>query len=414
MQTSLFDPAYDNSIPNFVQSVMTHGADLAVSISGGKDSDAMLRFLAKLHQAKGWKGSLFALFCELGRIEWLGVNEHLSQICTELQVPLIKLYPNRSMIEEWQHRYETIFGKQEDKPFWSSASARYCTDREKTQVSNKFFRGSETEKPFWSSSAARFCTKHEKTQPADKLLRNYDFVVCAIGLRAEESSARAKKPRYQVRNDIASTWYKTPADCKTAEEKEDWAEQTFQNWLDSGRKGRFALSWHPIHHWSLEDVWTYNGTSAEDVARRSALYRAGRVKQAISGFPCHWVYATGNTRLSCALCVLASTHDILNGAKHNPWTWAELALMEIVGGWGFQQSRWLASLSSEVLEMSLKQRKRLHRTLRKLGLVEPWPPAFLLTLLRTYRSEQLLFWTDEAFWAISQLIGQCMNERSPE
>ena len=303
MQTSLFDPAYDNSIPDFIQSVMTHGTDLAVSISGGKDSDAMLRLLAKLHQAKGWKGSLFALFCELGRIEWLGVNEHLKKICTELQVPLVKLYPNRSMIEEWQHRYNTIFGKQEDKPFWSS-------------------------------SAARFCTKHEKTQPADKLLRNYDFVVCAIGLRAEESSARAKKPRYQVRNDIASTWYKTPADCKTAEDKEAWAEQAFQNWLDSGRKGRFALSWHPIHHWSLEDVWTYNGTSTEDVAHRSTLYQAGRVKQAVSGFPCHWVYATGNTRLSCALCVLASTHDILNGAKHNPWTWAELALMEIVGGLG--------------------------------------------------------------------------------
>ena len=417
MQTYLFDAAYDNSIPSFIQTVMTQGADLAVSISGGKDSDAMLRLLTKLHQARGWQGDLFALFCELGRIEWLGVDEHLSQVCAELNIPLGKLYPNRSMVDEWEHRYETIFGKQEDKPFWSSASARYCTDREKTQTSNKFLRGSEmtaTEKPFWSSSGARFCTKHEKTQPADKLLRDYDFVVCAIGLRAEESSARAKKPRYQVRNDIASTWYKTPADCKTAEEREAWAEQAFQRWLDAGRKGRFALSWHPIHHWSLEDVWTYNGTSSADVARRTSLYQAGKVKQAISGFPCHWVYATGNTRLSCSLCVLGSTHDILNGAKHNPWTWAELALMEIVGGWGFQQSRWLASLSNEVLEMSLRKRHRLHQTLHELSLVEDWNPVFLLSLLRYSKLEQTMFWTDEAFKAISQVVAQHWAETTAE
>ena len=409
-QNSLLDAAYsENSIPAFIQTVMAQGADLAVSISGGKDSDAMIRLLAKLHRARGWQGDLFALFCELGRIEWLGVDEHLRQLCSALEMPLIKLYPKRSMIEEWQHRHDTIISKQEEKPFWSSASARYCTDREKTQPANKFFRGSEmtaTEKPFWSSSSARFCTKHEKTQPADKLLRDYNFVVCAIGLRAEESSARAKKPRYQVRNDIASVWYKTPADCKTAEEKEAWAEQAYQKWLDAGQKGRFALSWHPIHHWSLEDVWAYNGTSSADVARRVALYQAGKVRQAISGFPCHWVYATGNTRLSCSMCVLGSTNDILNGAQHNPWTWAELALMEIVGGWGFQQSRWLASLSDEVLGMSMRKRHRLHQTLRELGLLDGWNPIFLLSPLSSCEREQSRFWTDEAFKAIAQLVAQ--------
>jgi hypothetical protein len=115
--------------------------------------------------------------------------KHLKRLCGALNIPLVKLYPKRSMIDEWQHRYETILSKQEDKPFWSSSSARYCTDREKTQTSNKFFRGSSiTEKPFWSSSSSRFCTKHDKTQPSDKYLRQYNFVVCAIGIRAEESS----------------------------------------------------------------------------------------------------------------------------------------------------------------------------------------------------------------------------------
>jgi 3'-phosphoadenosine 5'-phosphosulfate sulfotransferase (PAPS reductase)/FAD synthetase len=228
LQSSIFDPAYqEGSIPPFIQRVMAHGADLAGSASGGKDSDAMLRFLTKLHCARGWKGNFFALFCDLGRIEWAGVTEHLQKVCAELQIPLVKLFPKRSMVDEWQHRYETIVEKQEDKPFWSSSAARYCTDREKTQTSNKFFRGGETEvlayaeKPFWSSSASRFCTKHLKVQVSDKLLRHYDFVVCAVGLRAEESTARAKKPRYRVRDDIASTWYKTPDSCKTPAVKED-------------------------------------------------------------------------------------------------------------------------------------------------------------------------------------------------
>lgn len=379
MQFSLFDIySKQEPIPNFIKTVLAQGADLAVSVSGGKDSDAMLRFLFAQQQENGWRGEMFGLFCDLGRIEWPGVSEHLSRLRTELNVPLIKLYPARPMIEEWQRRRETLMTKQQHKPFWSSASARYCT-------------------------------KHEKVQPSDKFLRQYNFVVCAIGLRAEESSARAKKPRYQVRNDIASVWYKTPASCKSAEEREAWAEQAYQNWLDSGRKGRFALSWHPIHHWSLEDVWQENGTSCDDVARRVRLYQSGDIERALSGFPCHWAYVAGNTRLSCALCVLGSSRDILNGALHNPWTWAELSLMEITSGWSFQQGHWLAALSGDVVEVSLEQWRERYETLRSLQLIEPAKPGLLLTLLLSCRIEQMLFWTSEAWQAISALVAECLE-----
>ena len=374
MQLLLFESS--RGVPGFMQSVLDAGATLAVSVSGGKDSDAMLRYLDSTHSNKNWTGELFSLFCDLGRIEWPGVSKHLHRVCAELNVPLTKLYPKRSMIDEWQHRHETILSKQQKKPFWSS-------------------------------SAARYCTKHEKTQPADKLLRGHQFVVCAIGLRAEESSARAKKPRYQVRNDIASVWYKTPQSCKSAEEKERWAEQAYQNWLDTGRKGRFALSWHPIHDWSLEEVWQQNGTSCEDVARRSALYQSGKLKQALQGFPCHWAYVSSNSRLSCALCVLASSHDILNGAQHNLRTWTELALMEVTSGWSFQQGRWLSSLASENIALSLAREKRLRKVLCDLQLVQPVNPAFFLSLIRLCKLAQLAFWTEEAVVAISHQLRIC-------
>ena len=371
MQLLLFESS--RGVPGFMQSVLDAGATLAVSVSGGKDSDAMLRYLVNTHSTKNWTGELFSLFCDLGRIEWPGVSKHLHRVCAELNVPLTKLYPKRSMIDEWQHRHETILSKQQKKPFWSS-------------------------------SAARYCTKHEKTQPADKLLRGHQFVVCAIGLRAEESSARAKKPRYQVRNDIASVWYKTPQSCKSAEEKERWAEQAYQTWLNNGRKGRFALSWHPIHDWSLAEVWQQNGTSCEDVERRSALYRLGELKQALQGFPCHWAYVSSNSRLSCALCVLASSHDILNGAQHNLRTWIELALMEVTSGWSFQQGRWLLSLASEDVALLLAKEKRLRKVLCDLQLVQSVNPAFFLSLIRLCKLAQLTFWTEEAVVAISHQL----------
>ena len=374
MQLSLFESS--RGVPRFMQSVLDAGATLAVSVSGGKDSDAMLRYLVNTHSVENWTGELFSLFCDLGRIEWPGVFEHLHKVCAELGVPLTKLYPKRSMIDEWQHRYETILLKQQ-------------------------------EKPFWSSSAARYCTKHEKTQPADKLLRGHQFVVCAIGLRAEESSARAKKPRYQVRNDIASVWYKTPQSCKSAEEKERWAEQAYQTWLDNDRKGRFALSWHPIHDWSLAEVWQQNGTSCEDVERRSALYRLGELKQALQGFPCHWAYVSSNSRLSCSLCVLASSHDILNGARHNLRTWIELALMEVTSGWSFQQGRWLLSLASENIALSLAKEKRLRKVLCDLQSVQPVNPAFFLSLIRLCKLAQLTFWTEEAVVVIAHQLRIC-------
>ena len=374
IQHSLFNTSSkQESIPSFIKTVLEDGAALSVSVSGGKDSDAMLRFLSAQYRENKWRGDLFGLFCDLGRIEWLGVSEHLHRLCTELNVSLVKCYPARPMIDEWQRRHETLLTKQQNKPFWSSASARYCT-------------------------------KHEKVQPSDKFLRQYKFVVCAIGLRAEESSARAKKPRYQVRNDIASVWYKTPASCKSATEKEAWAEQAYRHWLDSGQKGRFALTWYPIHHWSLEDVWQENGTSCDDIACRIRLYQSGDIEQAIAGFPCHWAYVSGNTRLSCSLCVLGSRHDILNGALHNPWTWAELALMEVTSGWSFQQGHWLAALSADVLEVSLAQQMTIKEVLRSIQLIESPEPVFVLELLLTCHVEQLLFWTMESVQAIASLI----------
>ncbi len=417
-QLSILDAAlHENSTPPFIQTVMNEGADLGVSLSGGKDSDAMARFVARSHQNKGWNGRLFSLFCDLGRIEWAGTFDHIQKVCGELDLPLVKLLPHRSMIDEWQHRHDTILLKQENKPFWSSSTARYCT-------------------------------KHEKVQTSDQLLRGYSFIVCAVGLRAEESPKRASKPKYQVRSEIITSNLASPSGFLKAEQKlnkiewksalglhclqrfpewigfftkeafdalqtvyksmaanyERWAEFAYQWWKENGRKGRFALTWHPILDWTLEQVWNYNGTSCADVVQRTALYKAGKVRQAIAGFPCHWAYVTGNSRLSCSMCVLASAADIVNGAKHNPWTWIELALMEIVGGWGFQKDRWLAALHGDVLQVSLQKHQKSLSVLYDLNLVERWKSGYVLNLLATTSPEQAIFLQYQAFLGFAQAV----------
>ncbi|MBQ1164686.1 phosphoadenosine phosphosulfate reductase family protein, partial [Streptomyces sp. A73] len=78
-----------------------------------------------------------------------------------------------------------------------------------------------------------------------------------LGLRAEESSGRAKKPVLSV-DDAASSGV------------------------------REVVTWLPSLHWTEAEVWA-------------------RIKA--SGVRYHWAYDKGMKRLSCSFCVLASRED---------------------------------------------------------------------------------------------------------
>ena len=85
-QLSLFslERTSHRKIPPAIEQAMKMDAALAISISGGKDSDAMLRHLVALHRAEEWKGELFAITADLGRIEWPGTLEHMQATCNQL------------------------------------------------------------------------------------------------------------------------------------------------------------------------------------------------------------------------------------------------------------------------------------------------------------------------------------------
>jgi 3'-phosphoadenosine 5'-phosphosulfate sulfotransferase (PAPS reductase)/FAD synthetase len=147
----------------------------------------------------------------------------------------------------------------------------------------------------------RYCTSDLKRGPISRFIRqNFSGnVVCATGLRAEESTARAKRETFRLRKDCTAP-----------------------------TKGRFVYDWLPIRDWSEADVWRC-------IQQHGNIY--------------HEAYQHGNQRLSCALCVLASVNDLINGAVHNPDTYREYCRIEAITGYSFRKDFWLSDLKPNLL-----------------------------------------------------------------
>lgn len=372
-------------IPKLIEEVMSAGAAIAISISAGKDSQAMLHYVVGLYKQHHWTGKLFAIFADLGSIEWQGTLEHAYRMCRDAGINLVVVQrSSEGMIGRWQERREAMLLKEQDSPFWSSASSRYCTDHLKVQQIDKLLRSiqpiDELEKvgdaPFWSSATSRYCTKELKENQCDKELRTCsDLVVCCVGIRAQESVARAGKPLYTVRNGITTASLKKPKEVTTATDHQAWAESAWDSWqkfpIDpkTGVKPRLSITWHPIFEWSLEEVWQECGTSIEDLTWRRELFQIGMFDLAFHGWQGHWAYVSGNSRLSCSQCVLASRGDLENGAKLNQGTWRELVTMEQESGWSFKNKFALGELASTIEGLPLGWVDAVYASLRELGLI---------------------------------------------
>ncbi len=68
-------------IPPLITRALTRGAALAISISGGKDSQAMLRLLVTHPDRPHWTGDRFAIHADLGRAEWPQTPGHVEALC---------------------------------------------------------------------------------------------------------------------------------------------------------------------------------------------------------------------------------------------------------------------------------------------------------------------------------------------
>ncbi|HEY3482041.1 MAG TPA: phosphoadenosine phosphosulfate reductase family protein, partial [Streptomyces sp.] len=153
------------------------------------------------------------------------------------------------------------------------------------------------------SSAARYCTSDQKTSQVAKLMtrqaaafRDHGHdrpirILNCLGLRAEESPARAKK--IPIGPDPAS----------------------------NGR--RDVTRWLPIFDWTEVDVWQTIGRS---------------------GVPYHPAYAAGMPRLSCVFCVLAGRKELVLAARLNPGLAQEYAQLEARIGHAFKADLSMAEI----------------------------------------------------------------------
>ena len=215
------------------------GALVAVSHSGGKDSQAMTILLSQFVS----RDQLLFVHAPLGEVEWPGTVEHIERtIPPDAPLVLAHTVSGKSLLERIEER-----GRFPD-------------------------------------AGRRYCTSDLKRGPIERELRRYvkahprfgGRVVSAMGMRAAESPARAKRSPWQ-RNERNS------------------------------RAGRQWFDWLPIHGFSTAEVF-------------DVIAGAGQVP--------HWAYAAGMSRLSCSFCILASRADLRRAAQLRPGLYRNYVRLE--------------------------------------------------------------------------------------
>jgi 3'-phosphoadenosine 5'-phosphosulfate sulfotransferase (PAPS reductase)/FAD synthetase len=270
------------------------GAILVGSVSGGKDGQAMVKTLVN----NKFPVTLL-IHADLGRVEWPDSIKMCKRQSEELNIPLITVtrHDGLDLLAYWQRRMYKLMSK--GKPFWSSAKQRYCTSDLKREPINKYFRSLPS-----------------------------NFIISCEGIRAEESSARAKKSPLSIRKEITSTYYD--------------GMSVIEAIANFNPKKRLALTWYPVFNYTLEDVWLTYGMTMTDAEMARHAYACD--KKVPEWWPFHPAYAFGNDRVSCIFCVLGSINDLKVGAKHNPDLLDEMIHMEDVSDATFRHNWSLRNL----------------------------------------------------------------------
>jgi 3'-phosphoadenosine 5'-phosphosulfate sulfotransferase (PAPS reductase)/FAD synthetase len=217
---------------------------IVINTSAGKDSQAMMDFVCEAAKAQGVLDRVMAVHADLGRVEWKGTRELAEQQATAYGIPIVVVRREKG----------DLLQQVEERGMWPDSQNRYCTsDQKRDQISKV----------------------HTVTVAGLNLGRQVRILNC-MGLRAEESPNRAKKPTMEI--DKRNT---------------------------NGK--REVTIWLPIHAWTTKEVWA-------------------RIKK--SGVPYHPAYDKGMPRLSCVFCIFAPKAALMIAGQHNPELLTEYVRVE--------------------------------------------------------------------------------------
>lgn len=245
---------------------------ILVNSSAGKDSQASLDVVVAAARQAQVLHRVVVVHADLGEAEWDGVPELAAEHASHygLRFELAR--------RERDGALYTILDHVQQRGLWPSASQRWCT--------SDFKRG-----PIRKVMTKLVAELRDDGQITGRPVH----LLNVMGLRAEESSARARRLAYSP-NSSAS----------------------------NGR--RRVDDWYPIHHWSTSQVWE-------------------RIRAA--GTRPHWAYVEGMSRLSCRFCVLASRADLVCSARLNPTLARRYAAVEAQTGHRFRTDLSMADIIAE-------------------------------------------------------------------
>jgi 3'-phosphoadenosine 5'-phosphosulfate sulfotransferase (PAPS reductase)/FAD synthetase len=253
---------------------------VVVSSSGGKDSQAMLSYVARRARALGMLDKVVVVHADLGRVEWSGTRELAEEQARLAGVTRFEVVraTGADLLERVILRFQKLKAKVE----------REAREKGEDPAAVKV-------PPAWPSSAARWCTSDVKRGPIRTLYTRLTDelahlgrpvrILACIGQRAAESDSRAKLAPVEIDRSASN-----------------------------GK--RHITTWRPIHGWSDTRVW-------REIAE--------------SGLPYHEAYDWGNRRLSCVFCVLGCNSDLVNGARQMPELAAAYARTEVTVGADFKK-----------------------------------------------------------------------------
>ncbi|MFI9311205.1 phosphoadenosine phosphosulfate reductase domain-containing protein [Streptomyces triculaminicus] len=235
---------------------------VVVGDSGGKDSGALVHEVCTQADKAGQLHKVRILHCDLGRtakghlVEWPGALDVARAHAEQYGVPFAVRHGQR-----WPSLWDRIL----DHGKWPGHFARYCTSDTKTVTGRDFA---------------------DEVGAELRLGRPYRAGY-AMGMRAEESTARAKRPVVE------------------------------RHRMSGKGTLRVVTTWLPIHQLTTAQVWQIHRDN---------------------GIAHHEAYDLGMRRLSCRACPLAHTDDLVRSAQLNPELFAEYAEAEEEMGHQFKES----------------------------------------------------------------------------
>jgi len=212
---------------------ITEAEVIFVNHSGGKDSQAMLAYLHR----QNFKGEIVIVHSDLGEMEWESMESFITKNSFGYKLVVIK--PEESFFDLCR-KYKRL----------PSGQARFCTSELKTKPIGKFIKSYMSEK-------------------------GYTKAINCIGIRAEESRARAKKDPYKK--------------SKLSTRKVS------------------VMEWYPIFNYRIPEVW-------------SEIKLAGQAP--------HQIYSQGFSRLSCVFCVFGRVEEHRMAAKMRPELFKKMVALE--------------------------------------------------------------------------------------